>query len=340
MAEISILIPIYNAEKYLEECLESIQNQQFCDFEVLMIVDGATDSSLNICTRFAESDCRFKVRSQENRGSGRTRNHAIDWAMENDSNYIVWVDADDIIHPMYLDHLYWTIKAHPECDIVQCRYSSVMDELLSVDAPCSKPIQQFSNVRLLTEMVSGRCGIDFTLLWNKIYKKELYQNVRMKITEYFSGRMQDDVNILSQIYKLSSGACLLDEKLYFYRIVANSIQHKKISEVNLEFLYIYRDLYLECKGTEFDAFADLLSERILFELASKFQKRKVEYQNYAAFYRQAKQMYEEFKGQIDFVCRRKDIWLLNRMAQRCFYAFRVYALLYSVRGKLKTLLRR
>lgn len=337
MAEISILMPIYNAEKYLQDCLTSISNQYFRDFEVLMIVDGGTDSSLNICEAFADRDNRFKVRNQVNQGSGRTRNNLIDWAMETISKYIIWIDADDIIHPMYLEYLHQSITEHPEIDIVQCRYTSTFSELLNSNTSLVAPYTVLNNEQLLMEMVSGSHGIDFTVLWNKIYRKDLYQHVRMRITEKFSGRMQDDVNILAQIYKISKGAYLITEVLYFYRIVNNSIQHKKLSEINLEYLYIYRDLYLECQGTDFDTFANFLSERILFELASKFQKRKSEYEDYYSFYKKANQIFIELQEQIHFVCRRIDIRVLYYMSKKVFYSFRIYAFLYGFRKKIKSI---
>lgn len=338
MAKISILMPIYNAEKYLIQCLESIRNQTFEDFEVLMINDGSTDTSLEICNKYVIADNRFQVRHQKNQGSGKTRNKVIDWAMETESKYIIWIDADDVVHSNYLNNLYQILIEHPECDMVQCRYTSNENELITEKTKLNLSDKILNNIELMSEMISGNSGIDFQLLWNKIYDKELYRNVRMQITEKFSGRMQDDVNILFQIYKQSKGCYLLDEKLYFYRIVSNSIQHKKISEVNLEYLYIYRDFYLECKGTELDSFADYFSERILFEIASKLQKNKYEYVDYKKFYFQLKHLYNEFKCEINFTCKRKDLQLLNLVGDKIFFAFRIYALLYEYRRKVKKLL--
>lgn len=331
MAEISVLMPIYNADKYLYECLESIKAQSFTNFEVLMIVDGATDSSLDICSRFMKEDVRFCVRNQENCGSGKTRNRLIDWAMKSTSKFITWIDADDVVHPLFLEHLYRTINEHPECDLIQCRYVNELENLCAI--PKQKEVH-FTNKELLTEMLGATYGIDFSLLWNKIYRKEIYDNIRIRITDVFSGRMQDDVNILSQIYKISKGCILINEYLYYYRIVPNSIQHKKISSVNLEYLYIYRDLYLECKDTEFDSFANYLGERILFEIAGKLRGEKNDYIDYVNFYSTLKSIYQEFYTQIDFHCKRIDLKLLNVLVPKCFYAFRIYAKMYTFRGEI------
>lgn len=340
MSQISVLIPIYNAEKYLEDCLLSIKKQTFLSFQVLMMVDGATDSSMDICRRFVNMDRRFRVRYHNNEGSGKTRNSLIEWALEEESNYIVWVDADDIIHPLYLEKLFHAITENPECDIVQCRYTNNIKKLGSIADKKYAKSERLENNQLLTELLGGTYGIDFTLLWNKIYAKELYRNARVRITKYFSGRMQDDINVLSQIYKASKGCCLIDDVLYFYRIVENSIQHKKINFVNIEYLYIYRDLYQECRNSQFNDFADYLSERILFEIAEKLQKDKREYVDYKQFYRKLKATYLEFRGQINFVCKRWDLRVLKYFGEKDFYAFRIYALLYRCRKNAKKMLKK
>lgn len=339
MALISILMPVYNAEIYLKACLTSIQNQEFKNFEVLIIDDGSTDNSGEICDYFAEKDKRFHVRHQKNQGSGKARNDAIEWAMQTDSVCIVWVDSDDVIHPKYLEILYSTLQAHPECDMIQCKYTSIEKDFGSRIEETCECGEILNNEKLLTEMVGQSRGMDFTLLWNKIYRKSLYQNSRVKINQTFTGRMQDDVNILSHIYKQSIGCGIIDVVLYFYRIVENSIQHKKIDSRSLEYFYIYKDLYLDCINTELNEFANYLSERMLFDLAWKLRYRRNQYADYKKFYSDVKKLYQLLNSQIDFKCIRKDLKILKSLAQKCFYSFRIYAVLYNFRGRMKTLLK-
>ena len=94
MPKFSIIIPVYNVEKYLVECLESIVNQSFKDFEVICVNDGSTDNSLEILQKYAENDERFKVLNQENQGQGIARNNALNIA---NGEYILFVDPDDFI---------------------------------------------------------------------------------------------------------------------------------------------------------------------------------------------------------------------------------------------------
>ena len=339
MAKISILMPVYNAEKYLEDCFDSILAQTYKNYEVLIIDDGSTDSSGQICNQYVQKSKQFMVKHQDNQGSGITRNRVIEWALNTNSEYIVWIDADDIVHPQFLEYLIKAIEQNPENDMIQCGYSSDIRELFWKNETINIDIdKRFNKKELLTEMLGGTYGVDFTLLWNKIYKKQLYNKARVCITENVSGKMQDDINILSQIYQNSTGCATIKQKLYYYRIVSNSIQHKKISNVNLEYFYIYRDLYKACKQSEFSDFADYLSERIIFEIASKLRFPKKQYMNYAEFYVSLKHIFTVLREDISFTFTRKDLKILYIVAQKNFFCFRIYALFYNVRAYLKKIL--
>ena len=100
--EVSVIVPVYNCEKYLPEMMEGFQSQQFKDFELLLIDDGSQDGSPALCDRFAETDARVRVVHQENGGVSRARNRGLDEAR---GKTIVFVDADDRILPGYLQDL-------------------------------------------------------------------------------------------------------------------------------------------------------------------------------------------------------------------------------------------
>ena len=98
-SKISIIIPIYNSEKFLVRCLDSILNQLYNDFEVILIDDGSKDHSLEICQRYSLLDARFKVYSKENGGVSSARNFGLSKAV---GSYIVFIDSDDYIAPLFL----------------------------------------------------------------------------------------------------------------------------------------------------------------------------------------------------------------------------------------------
>ena len=106
MSLITVIVPVYNDEKHIHRCIESILNQTFNDFELLIVDDGSTDKSGSICAEYALLDSRTRVFHQTNKGQAAARNFAIDWMFANSkSKYVSFVDSDDWIHPRYLELL-------------------------------------------------------------------------------------------------------------------------------------------------------------------------------------------------------------------------------------------
>lgn len=107
--KISIIMPVYNVQDYLEEALQSIQNQTFDDYEVLMVDDGSTDASLEIMKKYSQLDTRFISYSKENKGVSQARNYALDRAH---GEYVAFLDGDDLMPKRALEAMYRTAKEH------------------------------------------------------------------------------------------------------------------------------------------------------------------------------------------------------------------------------------
>ncbi len=116
--KISIVVPIYNAEKYLDRCIQSILNQSYKDLEIILIDDGSTDSSNKICNNYQKRDNRIKFISQKNEGVSAARNRGISEAT---GEFIGFVDSDDYIQPNMYETLYGLINKY-NCDISICGY--------------------------------------------------------------------------------------------------------------------------------------------------------------------------------------------------------------------------
>ena len=99
---ISVIVPVYNVEEYLEECLESIQNQTYTNFEVILVNDGSTDHSKEICERYCKKDIRFHLLNQENQGQSVARNHGVSAST---GELLTFVDSDDVLSIKYLEIL-------------------------------------------------------------------------------------------------------------------------------------------------------------------------------------------------------------------------------------------
>lgn len=109
MELVSIIVPVYNVEKYLKECIESIINQSFSNLEIILVDDGSTDESGNICDDFLNKDKRIKVFHKTNGGLSDARNYGIN---NSSGKYITFVDSDDLISPIFIDVLYNAIKQY------------------------------------------------------------------------------------------------------------------------------------------------------------------------------------------------------------------------------------
>ena len=112
MAEISIIVPIYNVESCLRRCIDSILNQTFSDYELILVDDGSTDSSGMICDEYAETDARVHVIHQKNAGVSAARNRGLDASV---GTYVMFCDGDDYISPDWTDFMYQTIRETPGC---------------------------------------------------------------------------------------------------------------------------------------------------------------------------------------------------------------------------------
>ena len=118
---ISIIIPAYNAEKYIEKCLQSIIYQEYKDFEVIIVNDGSTDNTKEICKKYADLDSRIRLISTENKGAGSARNTGL---TEAQGRYISFIDADDFVSENYYSRMYKMIE-EGNADIAECHYKRV-----------------------------------------------------------------------------------------------------------------------------------------------------------------------------------------------------------------------
>lgn len=123
---ISVIVPVYNVEKYLEECLDSIQNQTYSDIEVILVNDGSTDKSKVICDRYCEDDNRFQLLNQENQGLSAARNNGV---AASTGEFIAFVDSDDIILSNYLETLMHYMRE--DVDIVESQFTISKEEFLA-----------------------------------------------------------------------------------------------------------------------------------------------------------------------------------------------------------------
>lgn len=209
--EISIIVPIYNVELYLNKCVDSILAQSFSNFEVILVNDGSPDRCGEICEAYKELDSRVVVIHKPNGGLSDARNYGIEVAK---GRYIGFVDSDDWIEPDMYESLYELITAH-EADIAVCGHYEVMDDVI-LEKEFSHQVRVYNNEQAFTKLLEDTEIKN--LAWDKLYKAELFTQVRYPVGRYF-----EDIFTTYQLFLQADKTVSLDSPKYMYLKRSDSI---------------------------------------------------------------------------------------------------------------------
>lgn len=202
--KISVIIPVYNAEKYIRKCLDSIINQTFTDFEVLIIDDGSLDKSGIICDEYSNHDRRIHVFHQKNKGVSIARQLGMDKAQ---TQYIIHADPDDFVEPQWLELLY-NKAIETNADITICNYNNINNNIYKT----IKNPQNTNNIECLKLLMKG----DITgQLWNKLIQRKLFAKHNIRITPGLDFR--EDSSIMYPAMFYANSIAFVNEPLYNYR---------------------------------------------------------------------------------------------------------------------------
>ena len=173
---VSIIVPIYNAEKYLNRCIDSILNQEYTDFELILVNDGSKDSSGQICDEYAAKDNRVRVIHKENSGVSDTRNRAIDQAK---GTYLQFLDSDDWITPDATKLLVRAAQEH-DCDFVIADFYRVVGERLSHKGDIEED-GVMTQEELAAHMMENPADFYYGVLWNKLYRRDIVEEHKLRM---------------------------------------------------------------------------------------------------------------------------------------------------------------
>lgn len=222
-SKVSIIVPIYNVEECLEKCIESILRQSYTDIEVILVNDGSTDNSGDICTKYAKADSRVKYVKQENGGVSGARNKGLDVAT---GRYIAFVDSDDVINVDFIKTLY-ELLIKEKADISACAHCTISD-YNEVDINDTKTdnvnIYELNNELMSNKELAVKHTNQLICLWNKLYKKELFDGIRFP-----EGKVFEDMYVYYKILDKSKKTIYMDRVLYYYYMRDNSISHENFS---------------------------------------------------------------------------------------------------------------
>ena len=218
---ISVIVPVYNVEKYLEECLDSIQNQTYSNIEIILVNDGSTDNSKEICKKYCEQDNRFKLINQTNQGQSVARNNGV---AASTAEFIVFIDSDDIIKRNYLEKLMQYMTE--DVDIVESNFT------------VSKKDFFIKNSRETTILFEGNSQEAVKIFPKHVLSvnpvTKLYRRKIVEAVSYLEGLIFEDIYSGIGMLKYIQKIIKIDYVGYYYRQHQSSTMHRTFTEKNLD----------------------------------------------------------------------------------------------------------
>lgn len=278
LVKVSVIVPVFNGEKHIEECINSISNQTFKEIEILIMNDGSTDSTKDICNKLELTDSRIKTFCNENMGQGLERNRGLQLSK---GKYVMFIDADDTLAPNMIETLYMTANIH-DADIVSCGYNEVYSNHIIHHAKQKKIFLQNDIPSLMLDLISSKHknrDYEYCIgIWDSIYKKETIDsnNIRFK-----SERNVYSEDLLFKLEFLSNSNCcvFLDSCYYNYRAGEVSFS-RNINEVIIDRIInlqkIISNKYCNTFHNEIEERArkrTFFTIRYNFKLAKKFNNK-------------------------------------------------------------------
>ena len=260
---VSIIVPVYNVEQYLKECIESILAQTWKNFEVILVDDGSTDSSGKICDEYSQKKEFISVIHKKNGGLSSARNAGIHVAQ---GDYLAFIDSDDVVHPRYLSELVAIVKKEKAdlaacnfCVGSLCRWKNFSE--VKYDIRCNEDVLKKMNDN----------DVVVTVAWNKLYHAKFFREYGLR---YPVGKIHEDMFLTPQILYYTKKMVITNEQLYFYRQRENSIMNSSFSIKQLDAL-------------------DAIEFRI--ELFQHWNKQYLQASEYESYIRKSNELYKKMK---------------------------------------------
>lgn len=253
MSTISVIIPVYNVEAYLPQCLDSIINQTYRDLEIILVNDGSTDGSTKICEEYVARDKRIKVIHKENGGLSDARNAGLKIAT---GDFISFVDSDDLIALNFYDKMLDQLITH-HADIVECNFikfkkeTDVKNVASSNTAISASYTTELSLISLMNEQLKQ-------VVWNKLYKAEVIDQLEFPVN-----KINEDEYWTYRVFGKAQKIVKIPDVLYYYRQQAESIMGTKYSLRRLDGLTALEER-VEYMKEYFPGLADLAGKKFCF----------------------------------------------------------------------------
>ena len=281
--EISVIIPVYNSEKYLKRCIESVLKQSYTNFELILVNDGSEDHSGEICEKYREQDKRIKVIHQNNKGQAAARNIGVKLAK---GKWVHFVDSDDCIHPQMLEILLNMVKKYSAnismCGTIEAKEIPV-DFFEVIDVSSSKYMCELVCEHYLRDIITLGDKL-YWIVWGKLIKKEIVEKYPFE-----ENRIYEDNAVVCKWLVEAKTVAIINYPLYFYYVNKLGTTKSAFSEKQLDRLWALEEQIKFYRKINYKEMYKLIIARYLVACASCLnatQDKKVRRRIKYLFYKQ------------------------------------------------------
>lgn len=316
---ITIVVPVYKVEQYLEKCINSIINQTYENLEIILVDDGSPDNCGKMCDEYAEKDTRIKVLHKKNGGLSDARNAGIEIAK---GRYISFVDSDDYITEDYVEFLY-NLLLDNEVKVSICSHTVIYDTGLTLE----KATNEYNVIPAKTaiERILYDEGLD-TSAWAKLYETALFKDIK-----YPKGKLFEDSATTCKILSLCDKVAIGSESKYFYLIRNNSITKTSFSHNKMDLITSTKDMgeYIIAKYPELEK---AVNRRIMYAYLSTLSQLANSKEKHIVEQKELLQYINKHKKEIlsDKRLKKRDRLALNLLT----FGFGFYKITWKIYKKL------
>lgn len=270
--KVSIIVPVYQVEKYLPECLDSILNQTYKNIEIIIVDDGSPDRCPLICDKYAEKDSRIRVIHQNNQGLSSARNTGIQYAT---GDYIAFIDSDDKIKDTFIEVLLSNLLG-TKADVSCCNFIWSYPEYDKANK--IKIMGTLSKNEIIKIYTTDCTPLFLNVVWNKLYKRDLFYPYGS--LQFKKGKLQEDNFFVCDLLDKIQNMVITNISLYYYRQRPNSIMsnlsNKFIHDTIDSYIYLYKKFSLTSK---YKVWLNIFLVNSMVSIIARCVKNKCYYEN-------------------------------------------------------------
>lgn len=305
---ISIVIPVYNVERYLKKCINSIVNQSYKNIEIILVDDGSTDNSSEICDEYIKKDDRIKVIHKENGGLSDARNKGIDMAK---GKYITFVDSDDYVENLYIEKLYEAICKQNAVVAICAIYKINENEQIISKIGYQENLVK-SGKETLKDLYQGH-SLENIVAWNKMYDITLFGELR-----YPFGKLHEDEFTTYKILYTADKVAIIADPLYYYRQSESSIMGRKFNIKRLDVLDAFEERSEFFKERNEIELYDLSLKTMSYSICKNYVKVKLNVEDNEVI---LKSLIKRYRNNYKKIWKAENIDIKTKIKMLLFYLF-------------------